>query len=139
MSTLAERLEQVVLPLERERDALRAQLTALQQTHNLLREAVNDSKLECLPECSDLGHAENCPYVNDAARLMEQQQTIRDLRAQLERVRELVPKLHTSQAHTYASVNADHYRGFDAGLQRAAEWLEATLKEPVPEGAGKEY
>jgi hypothetical protein len=35
----------------------------------------------------------------------------------------LARRLMASRAHTYASENADHYRGFDAGQQRAAELL----------------
>ena len=36
---------------------------------------------------------------------------------------ETLKELRESRAHTYASENADRYRGFDAGQQRAAESL----------------
>ena len=42
---------------------------------------------------------------------------------------ELAQQFRASRAHTYASENADHYRGFDAGQLRAAESLEARLEE----------
>lgn len=41
----------------------------------------------------------------------------------------LAEKWRASRAHTYASENADHYRGFDAGQLRAAQDLEAALAE----------
>jgi hypothetical protein len=50
------------------------------------------------------------------------------------RLRALVKQLKSSRAHTYASENADHYRGFDAGQLRAGEALEAILG---PEQAGE--
>lgn len=34
-----------------------------------------------------------------------------------------------SRARTYASENADHYRGFDAGQLRAAEYVERLADE----------
>ncbi len=42
---------------------------------------------------------------------------------------ELAQQFRASRAHTYSSENADHYRGFDAGQLRAAESLEAWLRE----------
>ncbi len=42
---------------------------------------------------------------------------------------ELEKQFRSSRAHTYASENADHYRGFDAGQLRAAESLQAWLRE----------
>ena len=38
--------------------------------------------------------------------------------------RELARQMRENRAHTYASENADHYRGFDAGQLRAAEAIE---------------
>ena len=39
----------------------------------------------------------------------------------------LVEKWRASRAHTYASENADLYRGFDNGCARCADELEASL------------
>ena len=41
----------------------------------------------------------------------------------------LVEELRKSRAHTYASENADHYRGFDAGVRYAADRLAAILRQ----------
>lgn len=41
----------------------------------------------------------------------------------------LVEKWRKNRAHTYSSENADHYRGFDAGLKRCADELEARDSE----------
>jgi hypothetical protein len=53
-----------------------------------------------------------------------------------DRLNALLAKWEDQRAHTYASENADHYRGFDAGQQRCAEELRAVLKaidsEPSP-------
>jgi hypothetical protein len=46
---------------------------------------------------------------------------------------ELEKQFRESRAHTYASENADHYRGFDAGQLRAAESLQAWLREATKE------
>lgn len=43
--------------------------------------------------------------------------------------RELAREMRESRAHTYASENADHYRGFDAGQIRAAEYVERLADE----------
>ena len=43
--------------------------------------------------------------------------------------RELAREMRESRAHTYASENADHYRGFDAGQIRAAEYVERLAGE----------
>lgn len=42
-------------------------------------------------------------------------------------LRELPRKWRSEGALTYASENADHYRGFDAGRLRAAEELEVWI------------
>ena len=41
---------------------------------------------------------------------------------------DLVEEFKKSRAHTYASENADHYRGFDAGQLRAGESLERLIR-----------
>lgn len=51
------------------------------------------------------------------------------LTAALKPVFALEERLRTEKAHTYASENADLYRGFDNGCRRAAEWL-ATCWQP---------
>jgi hypothetical protein len=38
-------------------------------------------------------------------------------------LRELARRWNEERAHTYASENAEHYRGFDTGRQRSAEEL----------------
>lgn len=43
--------------------------------------------------------------------------------------RELAREMRESRAHTYASENADRYRGFDAGQLRAAEYVERLADE----------
>jgi len=55
---------------------------------------------------------------------------------------DLVEELKKSRAHTYASENADHYRGFDDGQIRAAETLERLIRawdewlsRAIPDGA----
>lgn len=53
-----------------------------------------------------------------------------DLRAALEK---LIKKWRASRAHTYASENADLYRGFDTGCGRCADELAALLDAPPPD------
>jgi len=40
-------------------------------------------------------------------------------------IRGLAAQFKNSRAHTYASENADHYRGFNSGMLRASEALDA--------------
>ena len=42
---------------------------------------------------------------------------------------EFAEGLREQKAHTYSSENADHYRGFDAGMAHAADLLQAWLRE----------
>jgi hypothetical protein len=52
----------------------------------------------------------------------------------LEMLEKLEKELRVMRAHTYASENADHYRGFDAGIRYAAErikMLRTNIKNAV--------
>ena len=42
---------------------------------------------------------------------------------------EFAEGLRAEKAHTYSSENADHYRGFDAGMAHAADQLKERLAE----------
>ena len=42
---------------------------------------------------------------------------------------EFAEGLRGKKAHSYSSENADHYRGFDAGMNHAGELLQAWLRE----------
>ena len=53
--------------------------------------------------------------------------------------RQLAKHIRASRAHTYASENADLYRGYDNGSQRAAEAIERLCDEWDAELAKVEY
>jgi hypothetical protein len=58
-----------------------------------LREAVNSSSGECLPECDSIAHADGCEYVDIASGLVKQQEVIVDLKQQLEAAKALTATL----------------------------------------------
>src|SRR5690242_3791447 len=67
---------------------------------------------------------------------------VRAARRELEDARELLAGLEKmaerwqkERAYTYASENADHYRGFDDGRLRSAQELEAAIRACRKEGA----
>lgn len=51
--------------------------------------------------------------------------------------RALVEQWRNSHAHTYASENADLYRGFDNGCRRCADQLEAVLSALLAQAGGQ--
>lgn len=49
--------------------------------------------------------------------------------ALIRKLRQLAKKWREERAHTYASENADYYRGFDAGRQASAKKLLSVIRE----------